>query len=308
MRTILILAASFLISTAAFAQDVPASIIKPGTPLEKVVTDLKFTEGPVWMPEGFLVFSDIPADTVYNLGADGKVTPFLHPSGHSNGLAVTDTGQLLLCLQDRCLARLEPKANPEDEDNLTVLAATFEKKPLNSPNDLTVDKKGAIYFTDPPYGIKAQDAKLGFCGIYRWSQDKGLELMDKSINRPNGIALSNDGKKLYVSDSEANFIQVFDVDDDGYLGQSKRFADLKTPDVKGAADGLKVDSAGDVVATGPGGVWFFSPDGKLLGKLAVPEVTTNLAFGGPGRKTLYITAGKSLYRIPVKIGGIEPEF
>ena len=165
---------------------------------------------------------------------------------------------------------------------------------------------GSIYFTDPPYGIKKEQEELGFYGIYRWEENGNLTLLNQEMVRPNGIAFSPDEKKLYVSDSEKLHILVFDVKPDGTLSKSKVFAELPGSTDKGVPDGMKVDVKGNVYSTGSGGVWIFSPTGQLLDKINVPENSTNLAWGNQNYKTLYITAGNSVYRIPLNIKGIQP--
>ncbi|MDF5717054.1 MAG: SMP-30/gluconolactonase/LRE family protein [Rhizonema sp. NSF051] len=175
---------------------------------------------------------------------------------------------------------------------------------LNSPNDVVVKLDGSIYFTDPPYGISKEKEELGFYGIYTLKPNGTLSLLSKEMVRPNGIAFSPDEKKLYVDDSEKLNIRVFDVKSDGTLANSKIFAALSGSTDKGVPDGMKVDVKGNIYCSGSGGVWIFSPTGQLLSKIMVPEVVTNLAWGDPNHKTLYITAGKGIYRIRLKIPGL----
>lgn len=268
--------------------------------VEKLSSGFKFTEGPLWHPYGFLLFSDIPADTIYKWTPDGKISVFRRPAGHPNGNTLDREGRLITAEHDRRLVRAE------QGDVLMTLAERYQGKRLNSPNDVVVKSDSSIYFTDPPYGIKKEQEELGFSGVYRLGQDSKLTLLVKDFVRPNGIAFSPDEDKLYVSDSEKGHVRVFLVKPDGTLSNGQTFAELKGPSNTGVPDGMKVDVRGNVYCSGPRGVWVFSPDGQLLGKIIVPEVVENLAWGDKDYKTLYITASTSLYRIRLNIAGIRP--
>ncbi|WP_243714139.1 SMP-30/gluconolactonase/LRE family protein [Nostoc sp. 106C] len=268
--------------------------------VEKLAGGLKFTEGPVWHPRGFLLFSDIPADTIYKLTTDGKVSVFRRPAGNPNGNTFDTQGRLITAEHNRRLVRTEKNGQ------IKVLAERYQGKLLNSPNDVVVKSDGSIYFTDPPYGISKEKEELGFYGIYRWRPNGTLTLLNKQMLRPNGIAFSPDEKKLYVSDSAQGNIRIFDVKSDGTLTNSRVFAELKEPKDKGVPDGLKIDIKGNIYCSGPEGIWIFSPTGQLLGKIIVPEVVTNLAWGNKDYKTLYITAGQGVYRIRLKVAGKQP--
>ncbi len=274
------------------------TMINSNTKLEKLSSGLKFTEGPVWNPRGFLLFSDIPADTIYKWTTNGKLSVFRRPAGNPNGNTLDREGRLITAQHNRQLTRTEFNSK------ITVLAQRYKGKRLNSPNDVVVKSDGSIYFTDPPYGIKKEQEELGFYGIYRWKPDGSLTLLNKEMVRPNGLAFSPDEKKLYVSDSEKLHIRVFDVKADGTITNSKVFAEL--PGDKGVPDGMKVDIKGNVYSSGSGGIWIFSPTGELINKIPVPETVTNLAWGNKDYKTLYITAGNSIYRIRLNIAGIKP--
>ena len=276
-------------------------IMDSNAKLEKLSSGLKFTEGPVWNPSGFLLFSDIPADTLYKWTTNGKLFVFRHPAGNPNGNTLDREGRLITAQHNRKLTRTEKNGK------VTILAERYQGKRLNSPNDVVVKSDGSIYFTDPPYGIKKEQEELGFYGIYRWKPDGTVTLLNKQMVRPNGIALSPDEKKLYVSDSKKLHIRVFDVNAQGTLTNSKVFAELPGPTNKGLPDGIKVDVKGNVYCSGSGGVWIFSPTGQLLHKITVPQSVTNLAWGDKDYKTLYITAGSSIYRIRLNIAGIQPE-
>ncbi|MBD2354365.1 SMP-30/gluconolactonase/LRE family protein [Tolypothrix sp. FACHB-123] len=268
--------------------------------LERLSSGFRFTEGPVWDRRGFLLFSDIPANTIYKWTPEGKIYIFRHPAGNANGNTIDRQGNLITAEHDRRLIRTQ------DDGTIISLAERYQGKRLNSPNDVVVKSDGSIYFTDPPYGINKEKEELGFYGIYRLSSDGNLTLLTKEMIRPNGLAFSPDEKKLYVSDSEKKHIQVFQVNSDGTLSNGQIFAELVSPKAKSVPDGIKVDVKGNVYIAASEGVIIFSPSGKLLGKIFVPEAVTNLAWGDQDYKTLYITASKSLYRIQLNIAGIQP--
>ncbi|MDP8933886.1 MAG: SMP-30/gluconolactonase/LRE family protein, partial [Cyanobacteriota bacterium] len=269
--------------------------------LEKVAGNFQFIEGPIWHPDGFLLFSDIPANIIYKFGSNQQVEVFRRPSGKANGNTLDKENRLLTAEhENRRVSRTEK------DGKVITLADRYEGKRFNSPNDLVVKSDGSIYFTDPSYGVSKDQEELGFYGVYRLASDGKLTLLVKDLVLPNGIAFSPDEQKLYVNNSEAKYIAVFDVKPDGTVTNERLFADLKDASQGGVPDGLKVDLEGNVYSTGPGGVWILSPDGKLLGKISVPETATNLAWGESDRKTLYITGSTSLYRIRLKIAGVRP--
>ena len=276
------------------------SILDESAKLEKLAGDFQFIEGPIWHPDGFLLFSDIPANIIYKFGSNQQVEVFRRPSGKANGNTLDKENRLLTAEhENRRVSRTEK------DGKVITLADRYEGKRLNSPNDLVVKSDGSIYFTDPSYGVSKDREELGFYGVYRLAPDGKLTLLVKDLVLPNGIAFSPDEQKLYVNNSEAGYIAVFDVKPDGTVTNERLFAELKDASQSGVPDGLKVDLEGNVYSTGPGGVWIFSRDGKVLGKISVPETATNLAWGESDRKTLYITASKSLYRIRLKIAGVR---
>lgn len=276
------------------------AILSDNAKVEKLVGGFKFTEGPIWDRRGFLLLSDIPSDTIYKWTPDGKISVFRRPAGHPNGNTLDQEGRLITVEHDRRVVRTEK------DGTAVTLADRYEGKRLNSPNDVVVKSDGSIYFTDPPYGIKKEQEELGFYGVYRLAQDRTLTLLAKDFVRPNGLTFSPDENKLYVNDSEKGHIRVFEVKPDGTLTNGRVFADLKGPSKEGVPDGMKVDVQGNVYSSGPRGVWVFSPEGKLLGKIIVPEVVENLGWGDSDYKTLYITASTSLYRIRLNIAGVRP--
>jgi gluconolactonase len=290
--------------------------------IEKLADGFDWSEGPVWDRRGgFLLFSDVPMNTVFRWKEGEKVSVFLRPSGYtgttprvgepgSNGLNRDPEGRLVLCQHgDRRVARLG-----DDGKSFVTLADRFEGKRFNSPNDSAYKSNGDLYFTDPPYGLlgknKDPEKEIPFNGVYRIAKDGGVTLLTKEMTYPNGIAFSPDEKTLYVanSDPEKPIWMAFPVNDDGTLGKGRVFADV-TPMVKagkkGLPDGMKVDNAGNLFATGPGGVLVFDPDGTHLGTFATGEATANCGWGDDG-STLYITADMYLGRVRLTTKGKIP--
>jgi sugar lactone lactonase YvrE len=263
--------------------------------IETVAEGFKFTEGPVWMPGEGLLFSDIPADTIYR--ADKTV--FRRPSGQSNGLTLDKAGRLLAAEHaNRRVSRTEK------DGSITVLADRYEGKRLNSPNDLVVRSDGVIFFTDPPYGLPGgldgDQAELDFSGVYAILADGTLKLLKKDFIKPNGITLSPDEKTLYVADTEGRHIRAFDVAADAALSNDRVFHKLPGP------DGIKTDTRGNVWATCGLGVQIISPERELLKTVKFPQNPANCAFGGDDYQTLFVTARTGLYKVPVGVRGIAP--
>jgi gluconolactonase len=251
-------------------------------PVEVVAEGLQFTEGPVVLPSGELIFSDIPADTIYR--ADKSV--FRRPSGKSNGLALDPQGRLIACEHaNRRLTRTEK------DGTVAVLVDRYDGKRLNSPNDLAVRADGAIFFTDPPYGLEGAPAELPFSGVYCLLPDGTLKLLEKDFDRPNGIALGPKGKTLYVADTAANLIRAFRVDSKGDIDRGRVLCTVPSP------DGLKVDEHGRIWCAAGGGVRVFSPAGKPLGVVETPQEPANCGFG---ENVLYITARTAVYKVRCK--------
>jgi gluconolactonase len=293
------------------------AIVPSDAKIEKLADGFRWAEGPVWIKDpGFLVFSDVEANTVYRWTPGTYGTErYLTPSGYtgpskrggepgSNGLTLDPDGNLVLMQHgDRKVVR-------RVGDKFEPLAEKHEGKRLNSPNDGVYKSNGDFYFTDPPYGLERgvddPARELDFQGVYRISKDGKLTLLTKELSRPNGIAFSPDEKTLYVanSDPERAIWMAYPVKDDGTLGQGKVFADVTklVGKKKGLPDGLKVDQSGNVFATGPGGVLIFAPDGTHLGSIDTGEATANCGWGDD-RSTLYITADMYLARIKLSTKG-----
>ena len=298
-------------------------LIEPGTKIEVLASGFDWTEGPVWIAEkkhpygGYLLFSDIPRNMVVRWDEGKGTKTFLKPSGYTgpgkygnepgcNGLLLDSQGRLVSCEHgDRRLSVLTKKGGKR------TLVDNYKGKRLNSPNDAGYHPNGDLYFTDPPYGLpnRYDDPRreLDFCGVYRLSKDGELTLLTKEMTRPNGIAFSPDHQTLYVaqSDPKAAIWKSFPVKADGTLGEGKLLYDAtKAVEEKlpGLPDGMKVDKDGNLWATGPGGVYIFTPKGKLLGRISTGERTANCAWGNDG-STLYITADMYLLRIQTKTRG-----
>lgn len=276
-------------------------LVPQNATIEKIAGGFHFTEGPVWHRDGFLLFSDIPANAVIKWEADGGVSKYREVSGNSNGLTYDKQARLIACEHGNRRVTREEK-----DGKIAVLASHYEGKRLNSPNDVVVKSDGSIYFTDPPYGVKPDDRELKFQGVFRLSPDGKLTLLVDDFDRPNGLAFSPDEKVLYIADSSARMhIRAFGVKPDGTLANGRIFAELKTGE-DGAPDGMKVDSRGNLWATGPGGIWVFDKAGTHLGTIKPPEVPANCAWGGKDGRTLYMTARTGLYRIRTNAQGIRP--
>jgi gluconolactonase len=293
-------------------------VISAEAKIEKLAGGFTFTEGPVWIKEGegHLLFSDIPNNAILKWTPDGNVSTFRNPSGYtgppapagsfigSNGLTLDKEGRLIICEHgDHRVTRLEK------DGKLTVLADRFQGKRLNSPNDAVYKSDGSLYFTDPPYGLFDEKAKeLDFQGVYRISPKGKLQLLNKELTRPNGLAFSPDEKMLYVSNSDPDkkIWMAYDVSADGSLTHGRLFFDVSQEREDGLPDGMKVDTKGNLYCTGPGGIWIFSPQGKHLGTIKPPEVPANCHWGDGDAKTLYMTARTGLYRIRLNIPGIRP--
>lgn len=272
--------------------------------LKRIATGFIFTEGPVWDPEGFLLFSDMPGDIRRRWSAAEGVTVIRDPANKCNGMAYDELGRLLVC--EHSTSRL---VRESDRGEVEVLASTYDGKELNSPNDVVVASNGDIFFSDPTYGRTPdfgleREPDLDFRGIYRLSGAE-LTLLDTEFTQPNGLCLSPDESRLYVNDTERATIVVYPMLANGGLGARSPFADGVGEidfDV-GVVDGMKCDAEGNVLVTGPNGIWVFDPSGLHLGVIEVPEVAGNLNWGGSDWSTLYITASTSVYCVETAVSG-----
>jgi gluconolactonase len=326
--------ADSIVATALKLDRLDASIdriVPAGAKLERVATGFKWTEGPVWVKDR-LYFAEIPSDSIRTWTPGKGAAIFLQPSGYkgsapyggpepgSNGMTLDARGRLTAAGHaQRDIFRLEsfdPKAQQ------TVLADSYQGKKLNSPNDVVYKSDGSAYFTDPPYGLRTQSDKdpekqLTVNGVYRiphaLAQKPGsepargeLQLLVSDLTRPNGIAFSPDEKYLYVDNSQPKKLWMrYTVKPDGTVTDAKLLYDVTSDNRPGVPDGMKVDTEGNIYSAGPGGIWIISPEGKPLGTIVVPGRTSNVAWAGPDRKTLYITGSEGIFRVHLKVAG-EP--
>ncbi len=276
--------------------------------VELVATGFQFTEGPVWHTDGYLLFSDIPANRIVKWTPPDQVETFRERSGTedcklrlcgSNGLTFDRQGRLLVCEHgNRRLTRTE------HDGRVVVAADCYEGKRLNSPNDVVTRSDGSIYFTDPPFGTTDDERELPFEGVYRVDPSGTLHLLAQDLGRPNGLALSPDERTLYVADTLRRQYRAFDVRADGSLGDGSVLIDLNVPG-EWWPDGMKVDTQGTIYGTGPGGICLIAPDGRRLGTIRTPKQPANCGFGGPENRTLFITARTSVYRVELTVTGVR---
>ena len=295
------------------------SIISTGAKPEIIADGLDWSEGPLWIEkEQMLLFSDVPQNTVYQwTEAKGKEV-YLTPSGYtdtakrggetgSNGLTLDNNGNLILCqCGNRQIAKMDAAINTPSPKFVSI-AHTYNGKKFNSPNDVIYNSQGEVFFTDPPYGLEKNmdDPKkeIPFQGVYKVKKNGDVVLLTDSITRPNGIILLPGEKTLLVanSDPEKPNWYAFDITAGDSLSNGRIFYSAAGYDktLKGLPDGMKVDKSGNIFATGPGGVWIFNKSGKLIGKIKVPEATSNCAFSAD-EKTLYITNDMYVLRLQMR--------
>lgn len=301
------------------------AIIAPDTLIEQLVDGITWAEGPAWVWEGgYLLFSDVPGNVMHRWSAKDGETVFLRPSGYdgpptkifreagTNGAIVSLAGELLVCdCGNRGLAKVDLATKKK-----TVLAGTYKGKKFNSPNDLVEVRQGplksALYFTDPPYGLEGLDAspakELAFNGVYLLRPDGEVALVDDKLTFPNGVGLSPDGRRLYVSvsDPKRPVIMAYDLGADGLPTASRVFfdaSDLQKAGGPGLPDGMKVDAQGRLFASGPGGILILTPEAKLLGVIETGGPIANCAFGEDG-KTLFLTSNHVVARLRTRTSGL----
>ena len=274
-------------------------LIDVDAPVERIATGFKFTEGPIWHPlDRHLLFSDMPGDVRRRWDPARGVAEVRRSSNKCNGMTYDADLNLIVCEHaTSSLVRERPDRRRE------LLASHFEGKELNSPNDVCVRSDGSIYFT-PGFGVE-RPRELGFQGVYRVTNGGALTLLvDRDLfDQPNGLCFSPDEKTLYVNDTERALIRIFSVAADGSLSGGEILASgIRSETAPGVPDGMKCDAEGNVWVTAPGGIWVYAPSGPLVGKLLVPEEVANLAWGGEGFRTLFLTATRSVYAVTTKIG------
>lgn len=292
-------------------------IISKEAKIEKLADGFQFTEGPVWHKDGYLLFSDIPANKIYKYVPGEGVSVFMENSGYigtseensgqgSNGLTFDKAGNLLICQHG---ARQLLKA--DQAGNYTPIARQFQGRRLNSPNDAVVKSDGTVFFTDPPRVLPESDKdptkELHFNGVFQLKKGS-LELIDSTLALPNGLALSPDEDFLYVANYQDNKIQYFRYrfDENGNVANKELFFDASQLEGEGGPDGMKVDKKGNCYFTGPGGIIVVTAKGEHIGTITPPEVPSNLCWGGKDGKTLYMTCRTGLYKVKLKIEGARP--
>ncbi|MCW4455221.1 SMP-30/gluconolactonase/LRE family protein [Flavobacterium sp. MXW15] len=297
------------------------AIVAPDARIEKIAEGFTWSEGPAWLDkDNALLFTDVPANTLYRWSERDGLTVLLKPSGYdgpgmdalreagANGLHAEPGGTVLLADSgSRFVARLDPSSKRK-----TPIATAYEGKRFNSPNDVVRRRDGVVFFTDPPYGLEGLDEspvkELAFSGVYRLDRDGRVHLLDDTLRFPNGIALSPDERTLYVANSDAGrpIWMAYSLDADGAVTGKRVFADasdLAGEDAPGLPDGMAVAADGTLFATGPGGVIVFAPDGRRLGRIETGTAIANCAFGDDGR-TLYMTSHSFLARVRVNAIGL----
>ena len=289
----------FLLTCCGFvsAADDLKSLVAAGAEPQKLVGDCKFTEGPAYSPQGYLLFSDIPNNRIVRRDDDGKVTDYLNPSGNANGLVFDAGGNLYACQGG---ARRVVKINAVD-GKIEVLAEKYDGKKLNSPNDLALDGQGGLYFTDPRYG-NAEGVEQPVMGVYYINKRGEIRRVIESLPRPNGILVSSDGKSLYVANPDARELRKYPITGPGQIGDGKVIFTGDQKEDGGGPDGMALDAEGRIYAT-YNSVVVLKADGSLIGRIAVPEHPANCTFGGKDGKTLFITARTSLYGVQMNVAG-----
>jgi gluconolactonase len=294
-------------------------IVPPNVKVFKLAENFQFTEGPIWVRDGnYLLFSDPNANTIYKYTSEGQLSVFKERSGYegadiaeygqpgSNGLTLDPEGRLTIDQHgNRRVVRVEK------DGSLTVLVDRYQGKRLNSPNDLVYRSDGALFFTDPPFGLpkffEDRRKELGFSGVYALVKDK-LQLVTQELTGPNGITFSPDEKYLYVSnwDDKKKVVMRYEARPDGAIVKGELFYDMTGTPGEDALDGMKVDQKGNLYVSGPGGLWILSPSGKHLGTILAPKHPHNFAWGDSDGKALYLCARGTLYRIRLNVPGVRP--
>jgi gluconolactonase len=280
-------------------------------PIERVAKDCVFTEGPIWMPDGSLLFSDIPADKLrrWHPVEGQSVVRYLNNKG--NGMTLDNEGRLVVC-EHSTSAVAVALVGAATADRRPI-ASHWHGKELNSPNDVIVDSEGAVLFTDPTYG-RTNDAvgvlrplRQEIRGVFRIPAGGGeLELLVADMVQPNGLCLSRDESVLFVGDTARAHIRAFDMKPNGPLGEGRIFASGVSASEKGDdgfVDGMKIDELGNLYVTAPGGIWVYTEDGARIGTIGVPEQVANLNWGDSDWKSLFITANTSVYRVRMNVAG-----
>jgi gluconolactonase len=265
-----------------------------------ISTGHEFTEGPYWHPDGYLLFSDIPANRIYRWTPGGESEVYLEPSGNSNGIQADINGSILLVQHAGRLSRIT------EDRQLDLIIDNYQGNRLNSPNDLTVHSNGTIFFTDPPFGVSDEDRELDFSGVYKLTPNGDLTLVYEEFDYPNGIILNPEETRLYMNNSETGDITLFDVDGSGNLSNPRNFASVGAWGDGGAADGMVIDKDGRLYSTGPAGLSIFDPDGNHLQDVTFEQSVSNAEWSGEDPQILFLTSRDKVYQLRFNIEGHKP--
>ncbi len=271
----------------------------PPEPWTAIAEGVTFSEGPVWLPDGSLLFSDIPNSRIHRV-SDGGMSVYRAPSGQSNGLTLDLDMRVIACEHEG--RRVSVGRDGEGYDATEALATHYEGKRLNSPNDVVVRSDGRIFFTDPPYGIREEQRELPFNGVYTIGSDGELSLLASDFERPNGLALSPDERTLYIADTARLHVRAFDVSEGGVLSGDRIFASMAD---NGRPDGMKVDRDGRLYVAA-GTLQVFDAAGDPLGAIECPQSPANCAWGADDGSTLIITARTAVYSTRLDVVGVAP--
>ncbi|WP_251454077.1 SMP-30/gluconolactonase/LRE family protein [Microbacterium sp. Marseille-Q6648] len=287
----------------------PESLLAPGAQMERIVSGCVFTEGPVWLPDRSLLFSDITGDKLMRWSEESGTEIVRSPNGKGNGMTLDNEGRLIVCEHATSTVTRTADYRARRE----VIAATARGAELNSPNDVIVLADGSILFTDPDFGRTlptvgvVRDVPQSLRGVYRIPPSGGEpELLVADLEQPNGLCVSPDESILYVGDTPRAHVRAFALPGAGPLTEIGVFAEhisASECDDDNFVDGLKADEHGNVYVTGPGGIWVYAPSGERIAVIEVPEQAANLNWGDDDAKTLYITALTSVYRIRMAVSG-----
>ncbi len=275
--------------------------------LETLAGGFQFTEGPLWCPDGSILFQDLKADRTYCVGPDGVAHVLREGTHAANGQTFGPDGRIVFCEQNG--RRVSTMA--ADGSDVVTLAERFDGRRLNSPNDIIARSDGVIFFTDPPYGVPTPaDKELPYQAVFRYDPGRGLHpIHHEGFEKPNGLALSPDERTLYVNDTAHYHVRAFTLDAaNGIVPGTGRVLATFDPAEPGGPDGVKVDAEGRLYVAVAEGIWVLDPDGALLGILAVPKRPSNLAWADADARTLVITAVDTVHRIRLRVPGILPPF